>query len=299
MIGNRFFLYFSVGINGLKFRQRSKLTFTLKIKLKMKTYLLDIFPKLHRFSEKLDNLSLLTNQHWVYIDEVLSNKTVYIFRTNNELLISTNGKVEKAKWEYLGNKSILIDKISDSYLFKHGFFDENILALKVDSSEEYVLFVNENKYEGELNSIIKIYDFLTQKYLNPNTENYIEPKTREILNPSELETVYRETIDNDVLKIVSLKNITIGAKVYINEKKAPDGTYIYKSYTHKLIVENGIIVERYFLEKINDYFFEKQFKTEPTIGDKIFKLNGEKINDGKYKYSFLKSYYTENGIIVK
>ena len=124
-----------------------------KTKLKMKTFLLDIFPKLQKFSEKLDNLTLLTNQHWVYIDEILSNKTVYIFRTNNELIISTNGKVEKAKWEYLGNKSILIDKISESYLFKHGFFDENVLALKVDSSEEYAVFVNENRYQGELNSI--------------------------------------------------------------------------------------------------------------------------------------------------
>jgi hypothetical protein len=265
----------------------------------MKTFLLDIFTKLQKFSEKLDNLTLLTNQHWVYIDEVLSSKTVYIFRTNNELLISTNGKVEKAKWEYLGNKSILIDKFSDSYLFKHGFFDENILALKVDSSEEYAVFVNENKYEGELNSIIKIYDFLTQKYLNPNIENYIEPKTGKILNPSDLQTVHRETINNEILKIVSQKNITIGAKVYINDKKAPDNSYIYKSYSHKLIVENGVIVERYFLEKINDYFFEKKFESEPIIGDKIFNLNGEKVNDGKYKYSFLKSYYTVNGIIVK
>lgn len=104
----------------------------------MKTFLSDIFPKLQRYSEKLDNLTLLTNQHWVCIDE-LSNKTVYIFRSNNDLLISTNGKVEKAKWEYLGNKSLLIDRKEETYLFKHGFFDENILALKVDSNEEYAV----------------------------------------------------------------------------------------------------------------------------------------------------------------
>lgn len=87
----------------------------------MKTFLSDIFPQIQRYSEKLDNLTLLTNQHWVSIDGLLSNKTVYIFRSNNELLVSTNGKVEKAKWEYLGNKSLLIDKKTDSYLFKHGF----------------------------------------------------------------------------------------------------------------------------------------------------------------------------------
>ena len=68
----------------------------------MKTYIADIIPKLQRFSQKLDNLTLLTNQHWVVLDELESSKTVFIFRSNNELLISRNGKVEKAKWEYLG-----------------------------------------------------------------------------------------------------------------------------------------------------------------------------------------------------
>lgn len=265
----------------------------------MKTFLLDIFPKIQRFSEKLDNLTLLTNQHWVSIDEILSSKTVYIFRNNNELLISTNGKVEKAKWEHLGNKSILIDKVSESFLFKHGFFDENILALKIDSTEEYAVFVNENKYEGDLNSINKVYDFLTQKYLDPNIKNTIETKTGEILNIADTETVHRETIDNQILKIVSQKNITIGAKVYINEMPARDGIYIYKAFTHKLIVKNGIIIERYFLDKINGYLFEKKYDSEPIIGDKICLLNGEKVKDGKYKYSFFTSYFTENGIIVK
>lgn len=87
----------------------------------MKTYFLDLIPKLQRFSQKLDDLTRLTNQHWVVVDEIANSKNVYIFRTNNDLLISQNGKVEKAKWEYLGNNSLLIDKKEDSYLFKHGF----------------------------------------------------------------------------------------------------------------------------------------------------------------------------------
>src|SRR5690606_15307565 len=133
----------------------------------MKTYFLDLIPKLQRFSQKLDDLTKLTNQHWVVVDEIANSKNVYIFRANNDLLISQNGKVEKAKWEYLGNNSLLIDKKEDSYLFKHGFLDENILALKVDSKDEYAFLVNENKYDGELNSINKIADFLTNKYLEP------------------------------------------------------------------------------------------------------------------------------------
>ena len=137
----------------------------------MRTYFSDIIPRIKRFSQELDNLTLLTNQHWVVIDDINNAKNVYIFRTNNELLISQNGKVEKAKWEYLGNNSLLIDRKEESFLFKHGFFDENILALKIDSKEEYAFLVNETKYEKELNSLEAIAEFLKQKYLNQSTIN--------------------------------------------------------------------------------------------------------------------------------
>jgi hypothetical protein len=255
----------------------------------MKTFLADIFPKIQRFSDKLDNLTLLTNQHWVSIDDILSTKTVYIFRTNNELLISKNGKVEKAKWEHLGNKSLLIDKTTDSYLFKHGFFDENVLALKVDSSEEYAVFVNENKYDGELNSIDKVFDFLRRTYLDPSIISEIEVST----------TVYRETQDGETLKIVSVNNKTIGAKVYINEKPARDGAYIYKSLSHKLIVKNGEIHFRYFLEPFKDFVFEKINHAEPTVGDKVYNKNWTKVTDSKIRYSLFRHFLIENGRIVK
>ena len=82
----------------------------------MKTFIADIIPRLQQYSQKLDNLTLLTNQHWVVVDEIVNSKTVYIFRSNNELLISKNGKVEKAKWEYLGNNALLLD-LKEKILF--------------------------------------------------------------------------------------------------------------------------------------------------------------------------------------
>ncbi|WP_028375600.1 hypothetical protein [Leeuwenhoekiella sp. MAR_2009_132] len=101
----------------------------------MKTYISEIIPKIKRYSKKLDDLTLLTNQHWVVIDEIKNSKNVYIFRSNGGLLISQNGRVELANWEYLGNNSLLIHRKSEIYLFKHGFFDENLLALQVDGSK--------------------------------------------------------------------------------------------------------------------------------------------------------------------
>ena len=136
----------------------------------MRTFIADIIPKLQRFSKKLDDLTLLTNQHWVSLDEIRDIKRVYIFRSNNQLLISSNGVVEKATWEYLGNNSVLVDTKGGSYLLKHGFFDENVIALKIDSNNQYAFLINETKYDKELNSIENVLDFLQKKYLDNNSE---------------------------------------------------------------------------------------------------------------------------------
>lgn len=103
----------------------------------MKTYIADIIPKIQRFSQKLDDLTKLTNQHWVSLGDINQSKRVYIFRTNNQLIISDNGIVEKGSWEYLGNQSILLETKEESYLLKHGFFDQNVIALKLDSTNNY------------------------------------------------------------------------------------------------------------------------------------------------------------------
>lgn len=147
----------------------------------MRIYLSDILPKLKSFSKKLDNLTILTNQQWVLIESINEAKYVYIFRTNNELLISKDGKVEKAKWEYLGNNSLLIDRKEESLIFKVGFVDENILALKIDSKDEYSIFINESKFHKELNSIDQIAEFLYTKYLKNHNESKAINKKQEPL----------------------------------------------------------------------------------------------------------------------
>lgn len=166
----------------------------------MKTYLANIIPKIKRYSEKLDNLTLLTNQHWVVIDELQSSKFVYIFRNNQELLISQNGMVEKGRWEYLGNNSLLIERNTGSFLFRHGFFDSNILALKIDGRDEYAFLVNENNYGGDLNNIEKVLSFLESKYLKIIPSNQIR-KTNEIVD-----TVSKEIILDKELNVIRNEN---------------------------------------------------------------------------------------------
>lgn len=150
----------------------------------MKTFLLDIIPKIQRFSQKLDNLTVLTNTHWVVIDEELNRKVVFIFREkDNQLLISENGKIEKGTWEYLGNNSLLIDRNEGSYLFKHGFIDDTVLALKVDGKEEYALLINEYKFDNKLNSLMTILQFLNDTYSSERQQRILTiPESKEVLN---------------------------------------------------------------------------------------------------------------------
>ena len=211
----------------------------------MKTFVADIIPKIQRFSQKLDNLTLLTNQHWVSIDNILSNKIVYIFRNNNELLVSTNGKVEKARWEYIGNKSLLIDKSNESYLFKHGFFDENILALKVDSADEYAVFVNENNYNGDMNSIEKVFRFLRDKYIDPNLKSHVETATgynfEDRNQKSNTINFVKHKTDKGIIEVppcISFK----GQPAYMNGIPAPDGVYFTGIFS-SITIKNGIIIK--------------------------------------------------------
>src|SRR5690606_32442959 len=109
--------------------------------------------KIQRFSRRLDDLTKLTNQHWVSLTDMEDVKRAFMFRNDNRLLIIENGTVtERGTWEYLGNQSILIEISGGGYLLKHGFFDEYVIALKRDGSDGYVFFVNETKYENELNN---------------------------------------------------------------------------------------------------------------------------------------------------
>ena len=130
----------------------------------MKTYISQIIPKLKKYSKSLDDSALLINSHWVVLDEINSSKRVFIFRPQNELLDSTNGKVTKGTWELLGDNRIIINLNGESFLFKNGFLDKNVCALKLDGSDHYFVLCNEHESLKELNTIEAAEEFLVNKY---------------------------------------------------------------------------------------------------------------------------------------
>jgi len=176
----------------------------------MKTFIVDIFPKIQRYSQQLTNLTLLTDHHWINIDNILSDKTIYIFRKNKDLLISDNRTIEKAKWSYEGRKDLLIETSKQSYLFRHGFIDENILALKINNNDEYAVFVNEKKYDREINSLEKVIDFLRRRYLDPTSNIYIENNSGQILiNKKKKEATKHSIGTNNQILVVAITAILI------------------------------------------------------------------------------------------
>ena len=148
----------------------------------MKTYILDIIPRIRKFSKKLDDLTALADKHWVVLDDVTNLKTVYIFRKNGVLLISLNGEIQKGKWEYLDENSIMIDMQEKSYLFRQGFIDPNVLALMLDGKNEFCLMINEVKFEESLDSLASVEHFLESEYLNQENDgvDYTEESETQI-----------------------------------------------------------------------------------------------------------------------
>ena len=144
----------------------------------METNLSVLIPRVSKLSQKFDNTSLIISHHWVLVDEINSKKKLYIFRKNKELLIYEDGKVEIASWRYLGKNTLLIEKKSVKTLYKHGFFDENLIAIKIQDEENYSFFVNEEKYDHGLNSENKIAKYLYKKYLNNTIKNKVSRRKR-------------------------------------------------------------------------------------------------------------------------
>jgi len=196
----------------------------------MRTYLADIIPKIQRFSRQLDDIVLLTNQNWVSLDEISQTKRVYIFDKNGDLDIYKDGvEVDNGTWKFI-NQSLKLKLKSGGYLLNHGFFDENVIALKLDSTDTYAFLVNETKYDKELNTIEDIIEFLKKTYLGKETPDF--------------------TIDNHEMGSLN-EEFT-----YQINRKIKDFNFIYGHHiSHKIHYSDGLRGFFYNGSKSGKYFF--------------------------------------------
>src|SRR5690625_2626021 len=98
----------------------------------MKLYLSNLLPRLKQFSQSLDQIELIVDQPWVFIDNNL-NQQKYIFKRNGELIMSYNGSVTVGQWEYISSaRSLLIDRKTDKILLNQNFINNAVMILKRD-----------------------------------------------------------------------------------------------------------------------------------------------------------------------
>jgi tetratricopeptide (TPR) repeat protein len=179
-----------------------------------------------------------------------------------------------------------------------GLDNEQNSKILSDKAQE---FYNENKYSESIRFSEKAIE------LNPNNEIATDTLKKSkvaiagINNVgSSTQTVFRETTDDKLLKIVSKLNQTIGADVFIDDLPAPDGIYNYKAGTHKLLIENGKIKERYFIERVKNIVVEKTNEHSAQKGDKVFLDTGNPAPTGKYSMGFMASkLIVEDGKFVR
>jgi len=172
----------------------------------MKTFIADIFPKLLQFSKKLDNTTILVNHPWLAYTEDSSERKIFIFSSSKELILSTNGIVQKGRWEYFQSaNSILIEIGETKTLFNKAFIDESILLLKQDGNDEMLIFANENKLRNPIN-IQKYIEKEYQQKIRKEALQIKEKKYREIQrSPKELlyENVFAIKDDIFLYKVVT------------------------------------------------------------------------------------------------
>ena len=186
----------------------------------MKYYISDIIPSIKRYSKKLDEDALLLNHDWVLFNDTLESRTNYIFRKNEELIITEKGIGKRTKWQNIGNQRLLIEQHGMLLQF-NVFFDEVFLILNLNDTDTYAFLINENKLGKKFNDLFQINEHLDKKYQitqQPPTQEPIINITYTVSYPS----------DKGILRVTQkLKSNypEIGNNVTLKNKPAPDGKY--------------------------------------------------------------------------
>jgi hypothetical protein len=197
----------------------------------MKTYIQGIVNRFKSYSERLDNFSLLIDQPWITRAENTEDRCVYIFRKENkELYILTNGVMKKedegSTWDYIAPmNSLLIRRNGETRLYNQGFFDESVMILKLDGTDQFQLFANENKIET---TIEKLLEKVESKYARIEKTDYPQNEPK-ILHQAYYSPGYKEIFKKNSSKILIGKykvfeiRFLDGLKGAINQDK--DGNY--------------------------------------------------------------------------
>lgn len=145
----------------------------------MNLYIKDLFSRIKNYSKQLDAEAILYNKKWLFITEN-GEQVVYIFRPNNELIVTLNGIGVKGRWEILFDNTISIEVKEEIRIYNAAFVEEKFLALQLDSNNRFDVLVEKTIQE--------------QNYITNLEESikYIDNKYKQL----ELELVVQKEIEN-------------------------------------------------------------------------------------------------------
>lgn len=108
----------------------------------------------------------LFGANWLLLNDDESNETLYIFRTNDDLVISKNGLVHKNKFEFItDNNSLLItDENNITELFNIVNIKDDILIINRKSNGSFFYFINGTKIKDYVKS--ELLNKLRNEYSN-------------------------------------------------------------------------------------------------------------------------------------
>ena len=160
----------------------------------MNLYIKDLFSRIKNYSKQLDAEAILYNKKWLFITEN-GEQVVYIFRPNNELIVTLNGIGVKGRWEILFDNTISIEVKEEIRIYNAAFVEEKFLALQLDSNNRFDVLVEktiqEQNYITNLEESIK---YIDNKYKQLELELVIQ---KEIENQKKL---LEEKAKQDLLK---------------------------------------------------------------------------------------------------
>lgn len=210
----------------------------------MQFYLQSILPRLQRFSKQLNDEANFVEIPWAYLDDN-GVKITYLFRRNNDLLVTKQGEVATGRWEYLPSmQSLLIDYEGKRRMYNQGFLDKTVLLLRKEGTELLLPLAN----------VSLLPDLNIGRYLEQRISEKVEGATysdSKYSDANKAKRSYRELTTKTGSKLIVWENnqfpgdYTIpGLKVTTEDHQTPipDGEYI-TTYGDTIIIVSGKVKE--------------------------------------------------------
>ena len=111
--------------------------------------------KLKKKAQIIISQSLLTDTNWILINS--NNNIIYTFKSNNELLVTIGGNVERMNYELIvDNNTIIIGNKNSEKLYQIYHEKNNFIFLNLMFTNDVLLFANYTKFKDNLKSDLKL-----------------------------------------------------------------------------------------------------------------------------------------------